>query len=255
MARPSAQPKQDPTAGGRTAAENREWGYRRFQGALAKLGHEVAHDTIANILKEHGLEPAPERYRKTTWKEFLARHRKLIVAANFFTIEAWTPKGLTRFLVLFLIDLSSRKVEIAGVARQMNGLWMSQMARNLTDGAEGFLVGKRDLIYDRDPLFTTEFLETMAPSGVQSVQLPGFYRRAKIPKQWAEIEDKNKMHWQNGKETFEGAERPDADHDAGRRTYAYMITEAVPKLLKSGVSREEIHTILVDNPRRFFCAE
>ena len=55
----------------RMATENRAWGYRRIQGALANLGHEVARGTIANILKEHGLEPAPERERKTTWKEFL----------------------------------------------------------------------------------------------------------------------------------------------------------------------------------------
>ena len=60
----------------RMASENRDWGYRRIQGALANLGHEVARGTIANILKEHGLEPAPERNRKTTWKEFLARHRE-----------------------------------------------------------------------------------------------------------------------------------------------------------------------------------
>ena len=72
----------------RMATENRDWGYRRIQGALANLGHEVARGTIANILKEHGLEPAPERNRKTTWKEFLARHREVIVAADFFTIEA-----------------------------------------------------------------------------------------------------------------------------------------------------------------------
>jgi helix-turn-helix protein len=72
----------------RMAAENREWGYRRIQGALANLGHEVARGTIANLLKKHGLEPAPERNRKTTWKEFLARHREVIVAADFFTIEA-----------------------------------------------------------------------------------------------------------------------------------------------------------------------
>ena len=70
--------------------------------------------------------------------------------------------------MLFLIDLSSRRVEIAGVARQANGLWMSQVARNLSDTAEGFLVGKRYLIHDRDPLFTAEFLETLATSGVQS---------------------------------------------------------------------------------------
>ena len=106
----------------RMATENRDWGYRRIQGALANLGHEVARGTIANILKEHGLEPAPERNRKTTWKEFLSRHRDVIVAADFFTIEAWTRRGLTRFVVLFLIDLSTRRVEIAGLARQANGL-------------------------------------------------------------------------------------------------------------------------------------
>ncbi|MGA2983461.1 MAG: hypothetical protein ABSG32_06575 [Terriglobia bacterium] len=61
--------------------------------------------------------------------------------------------------------------------------------------------------------------------------------------------------WQNGKKIFEGADRPDADPDAGRRTYAYMMTDAVPKLLKSGFTQREIDTILVDNPRRFFCAE
>jgi putative transposase len=136
------------------------------------LGHEVARGTIANILKEHGLEPAPERNRKSTWKEFLSRHREVIVAADFFTIEAWTRRGLTRFVVLFLIDLSSRRVEIAGLAREANGLWMSQVARNLSDAAEGFLVEKRYLIHDRDPLFTAEFLETLAASGVQSVKLP-----------------------------------------------------------------------------------
>jgi transposase InsO family protein len=155
----------------RMATENRDGGSRGIQGALANLGHEVARGTIANLLKEHGLEPAPERNRKTTWKEFLSRHRDVIVAADFFTIEVWTRSGLTRFLVLFLIDLSSRRVEIAGLARQANGLWMSHVARNLADAAEGFLVGKRYLIHDRDPLFTEDFLETLVTSGVQSVKL------------------------------------------------------------------------------------
>src|SRR5262250_198115 len=156
----------------RMATENRDWGYRRIQGALANLGHEVARGTIANLLKEHGLEPAPQRERKTTWKEFLSRHREVIVAADFFTIEAWTRQGLTRFLVLFFIDLASRRVEIGGVARQANGLWVSQVARNLSDAEEGFLTGKRYLIHDRDPLFTTEFVEIVKSTGVQSVKLP-----------------------------------------------------------------------------------
>src|SRR3982750_1557798 len=81
----------------RLAEENREWGYRRMQGALWHLGHELARSTIAAILARHGLEPAPERSRKTTWKEFLARHWEGIVAADFFTVEVGARKGLQRF--------------------------------------------------------------------------------------------------------------------------------------------------------------
>ena len=94
------------------------------------------------------------------------------MAADFFTIEAWTRQGLTRFLVLFFIDLASRRVEIGGIARQANGLWMSQVARNLSDAEEGFLNGKRYLIHDRDPLFTDEFLKVLGETGVASVKLP-----------------------------------------------------------------------------------
>ena len=100
----------------RMAEENRDWGYRRIQGALSNLGHECARSTIADILRRHGIEPAPERNRKTTWTEFLKQHWELIVAADFFTTEIWTAKGLTRYLVLFFIDLSTPKVEIAGIA-------------------------------------------------------------------------------------------------------------------------------------------
>jgi transposase InsO family protein len=156
----------------RLATENRDWGYRRIQGALANLGHEVARGTIANILKEHGLDSAPERNRKTTWREFLSRHWEVIVAADFFTVEVWTRPGLTRFLVLFLIDISTRRVEIAGIATKADGIWTGQVARNLCDDGDGFLTGKRYLIHDRDPLFTAEFLTTLAGSGVKSVKLP-----------------------------------------------------------------------------------
>jgi putative transposase len=156
----------------RLAEENQDWGYRRIQGALSNLGHELARSTIAQILERHGIEPAPERSRKTTWKEFLSRHWELIVATDFFTVEVWTQRGLQRFFVLFLIDLSTRKVEIAGIAPVANGLWMSQIARNLTDAEQGILTGKRYLIHDRDPLFTAKFLHTISDAGVESVKLP-----------------------------------------------------------------------------------
>ena len=89
----------------RMAHENRDWGYRRIQGALSNLGHTLARSTIAEILKRQGIDPAPERSRKTTWKEFLTRHWHLIIAVDFFTVEVWTRRGLQRFVVLFFIGL------------------------------------------------------------------------------------------------------------------------------------------------------
>src|SRR5438093_10573617 len=155
----------------RMAEENRDWGYRRIQGALANLGHMLAHNTIADILRRHGIEPSPERSRKTTWKEFLDRHLGQIVASDFFTIEVWTVSGLERFFVLFFMELSTRRVQIAGIANQANGLWMAQIARNLTDSVDGFFKGKRYLIHDRDPLYTQEFLSMLAEVGIESVKL------------------------------------------------------------------------------------
>src|SRR2546430_2370453 len=156
----------------RFANENRSWGYLQIQGALANVGHLLARNTIANILKRHGIEPAPERSRRTTWKEFLTRHWEQILATDFFTVEVWTCTGLQRFVVLFFLDLSTRRVQVGGIASKANGLWMSQIARNLTDEVDGFFKGKRYLMHDRDPLYTKEFLSMLADSGIQSVKLP-----------------------------------------------------------------------------------
>jgi putative transposase len=58
----------------RMAQDNHDWGYRRTMGAISNLGHNLARGTVTNILKKHGIEPAPDWIRKTTWKEFLTRH-------------------------------------------------------------------------------------------------------------------------------------------------------------------------------------
>jgi len=77
----------------RMAKENRAWGYTRIQGALSNLGHVVGRSTIVKILKEQGIEPAPERNKKTSWQEFLRAHWQVIAAADFFTVEVWTLQG------------------------------------------------------------------------------------------------------------------------------------------------------------------
>jgi transposase InsO family protein len=156
----------------RMATENPSWGYTRIQGALANLDHHVGRGTIANILRQHGIEPAPERHKRTTWQEFLKAHWDVLAAADFFTVEVWTGGGLTRFAVLFVIELATRRVEVAGVMSEPDSAWMRQCGRQLTDAVDGFLGGKRFLLHDRDPLFTAAFRETLAAAGVETVRLP-----------------------------------------------------------------------------------
>ena len=105
----------------RMATENREWGDTRIRGALGNLGHQVARGPIANGRKERGLEPAPDRKKRTTWRELLAAHGDVLAAADFFTVAVWTPRGLTRFTVLVLIHLASRRVPIAGISAEPAG--------------------------------------------------------------------------------------------------------------------------------------
>src|SRR2546427_7737693 len=84
----------------RMAQENRSWGYDRIVGALANLGHTVSDQTVGNILKRHGIPPAPERKTTTTWKEFIRTHLDVLVATDFFTAEVWTLGGLVTYYVL-----------------------------------------------------------------------------------------------------------------------------------------------------------
>ena len=87
----------------RLANENRGWGYGSIEGALLHLGHEVSRITIARVLKGEGIVPAPNRKKGMTWAEFLRVHWDVMAASDFFTTEIWTPSGLIRYHVLFVI--------------------------------------------------------------------------------------------------------------------------------------------------------
>ena len=131
----SGLPKIDPALEAlivRMAQENRSWGYDRIVGALANLDYKVSGQTVGNILKRHGIPPAPERKTTTTWKEFIRTHMEVLVATDFFTAEVWTLGGLVTYYVLFFIHLSSRKVHVAGVTPHPDEQWMKQVARNVT---------------------------------------------------------------------------------------------------------------------------
>src|SRR5512145_2615353 len=78
----------------RMARENHDWGYDRIVGALANLGYRVSDQTVGNILQRHGLPPAPERKRTTTWSAFIRVHLALLAGTDFFTAEVLTLRGL-----------------------------------------------------------------------------------------------------------------------------------------------------------------
>jgi transposase InsO family protein len=105
------------------------------------LSLDLGRSTIQRILKEHGIEPAPLRGKTMPWKTFLKVHWGAIAAADFFSVEVLTIGGLVRYMVLFVIDLKTRRVHIAGITNQANGAWMAQIARNPTDAVTGPLGG------------------------------------------------------------------------------------------------------------------
>ena len=134
----------------RMAQENPSWGYDRIQGALANLGFHISDPTVGNILKAHGIEPAPERESRTAWRTFLAAHWDSIAAADFTTVEVWTRSGLVTFYVLVVMHLKTRRIEIAGATPHPNSESMQQVGRNLTDCVDGFFRSSTHLILDRD---------------------------------------------------------------------------------------------------------
>lgn len=156
----------------RLALENRTWGYRRISDVAKSLGHEVCKTTVADILEAAGIDPAPERGEGMSWSEFLRIHWDAIASCDFFNVEVLTLRGYVRFQVYFVMRIATREVQIAGISPNINGAWMLQMARNLTDVGDGFLVGAKYLIHDRDPLFTTAFGNLLAGSGVKCKKLP-----------------------------------------------------------------------------------
>jgi putative transposase len=147
------------------AEEKPSWGHARIQGALRHLDHRVARSTVAKVLKEHGIKPSPDR--PMSWKTFVRSHAHMIAAADFFTAELWTVRGLVRYFTLFVIDIATRRVHIAGTTANPTSSWMEQIARNLTDCEEGFLSGRRFLIVDRDAIFSPRFKSIVGDSGVE----------------------------------------------------------------------------------------
>jgi hypothetical protein len=156
----------------RMARENRSWGYDRIVGALANLGHRVSDQTVGNVLRRHGIAPAPQRKHTTTWAAFIRAHLAVLAGTDFFTVEVFTLRGLVTYYVLFFIHLESRKVDIAGITVHPNERWMQQMARNVTMEGAGALQDCRYLLHDRDTKYTRSFRAIIESGQVTPLAVP-----------------------------------------------------------------------------------
>lgn len=111
----------------RLDSENPTWGYRRISGEILRLGHKIAASTVWKILRSEGREPTPNR-TGPSWSEFIASQAKAMIATDFFTVDTVT---LRRYYVLFVIELDTRRVHLAGITTNPDGPWTTQAARNL----------------------------------------------------------------------------------------------------------------------------
>ena len=152
----------------RLARENPGWGYRRIQGELVGLGVKIAASTVWTIVKDEGIEPAPRRL-ETSWAEFLRQQAASVLECDFLTVDTLFVK---RSYVLFFIELSTRRVRLAGITTNPDGRWVTQQARNLLMQLDDEGVRPRFLIRDRDSKFTREFDEAFRFEGIRVIKAP-----------------------------------------------------------------------------------
>ena len=140
-------------------------GYQRTVGELKGLGIRVSATTVRTWLRERAW--TGWHSRAMTWREFVRAHRQSVLAVDVFTVETiW----LQRLYVLFIIELGSRRVHLAGCTLTPNALWVTQQARHVTWMLADRPERLRFLIRDRDQKFTDRFDEVFRADGIEVVR-------------------------------------------------------------------------------------
>ena len=149
----------------RLVRENPSWGYRRVHGELTTLGIKVAPSTVWEILKQEGLEPAPDR-ASITWADFLRSQADALLAADF--IETITPNGQRQY-ILAVIEHATRRVRVLGTTAHPSASWVIQAIRNLVMDLDDAGCRARFLIRDREGKFPTLMDEILAKADIKTV--------------------------------------------------------------------------------------
>ena len=155
----------------RMANEN-SWGYIRILGELKKLNiKSLSRNTVKNILKDHGIDPAGIRGRDT-WNNYLSRHFQTLMACDFFTKQVLTPLGPRMFFVLFFINIKTRKVHIAGLTPYPHQEWVNEQTQLLLPYLNDGKKVKKVLIRDRDTKYSRKFDEAFEKEGFTIQKTP-----------------------------------------------------------------------------------
>ena len=158
-------------------SRNPDWGYDRIDrivGTMKYLGYDVSATTVRKILNDHGIFPDPERRRRGDWAQFIETQQYVTASTDFATVERVTEYGLVREHLLFFMDIGSREVRLGGITHNPDSNWTTQIARHMCDMWDGFLLGKKYLIHDRDPLFNARFDAIFESIGIAVKKLPPF---------------------------------------------------------------------------------
>ena len=156
------------------AQNNPDWGYDRIASTMNYLGYNVCASTVRHILNDHGIVPDPEQRLRGDWDQFIETQQYCTASTDFAQVERLTPFGLVRESLLFFMDIGGREVQCGGIVHAPDSNWTAQVARNMCDMWDGFLLGKKYLIHDRDSLFNKQFDAVFESIGITIKKLPPF---------------------------------------------------------------------------------
>jgi hypothetical protein len=154
----------------RLAKENPTWGYGKLEGELGRLGYDIGRSTIRAVLKRQWVPPTAERAKHASnWGTFLAHYKDQILVCDFFTVEtAW----LKTLFVLFVIEVGSRRIHLAGCTSNPTAGWVTQQARQLTWKIQDGAVPAPFLFHDRDTKFPAAFDTVFMSEDVTIIHTP-----------------------------------------------------------------------------------
>ena len=148
------------------------FGLTRIVGELRRLGiKKISRQTVRNILKEHGVEPSPDR-TSDSWTDFLARHKETLWGCDFFSVKTVTTKGLRDLYVMVFLCLETREAIVTESTEHPDSAWVCEQTEWFVSQTTTREKKPEIMIHDRDLKFTRQFTQTLAKRGVKTSPLP-----------------------------------------------------------------------------------